>query len=138
MEALKVQSQIRNNAEEISTYFSDLAKWEKEIKVKDREIKSGRGVRGKPAVRTRAGAGTVRVDTGPAPEVPFISAPKNESNVDKGNSAARHTYDVGYKKWENFRESDEAAEVKNERSTPSPSTKGTLTQNSNTFICIML
>lgn len=98
MDALKVQSQIRNNAEEISGYFSELAKWEKEIKVKDKNIKLGKGIRGRAPVRTRAGAGTVQVESGPAPAT--------HAAGDKKTSAAKHTYDVGYKKWENFKEDD--------------------------------
>ena len=119
MEALKVQNQIRNNAEEISTYFSDLAKWEREIKVKDRDIKTGRGVRGRAPVRTRAGAGTVQVDSGPAPVPPPGPAVKLGADSDKGASAAKHTYDVGYKKWENFKECDESPEETDKSNAPS-------------------
>jgi hypothetical protein len=102
MDALKVQNQIRSNAEEISGYFSDLAKWEKDIKVKDRDIKTGRGVRGRAPVRARTGAGTVEVKSGPAP------APTTAKSADKKTSAAKHTYDIGYKKWEQFQEGEDA------------------------------
>lgn len=98
MEALKVQNQIRSNAEEISGYFSDLAKWEKEIKVKDRDIKTGKNVKGRVPIKARSGAGTVAVASGPAP----IST--STIIADKKISAAKHTYDIGYKKWENFHE----------------------------------
>jgi hypothetical protein len=38
MEALKVQTQIRQNAEEVSTFLSDLNKWENRAKAKDTVI----------------------------------------------------------------------------------------------------
>ena len=34
--SLKVQAQIRQNAEEVSGYLSELSKWEKSVKVKDK------------------------------------------------------------------------------------------------------
>lgn len=77
---LQVQNQIRNNAEEVSAYFADLSKWEKEIKVKDKRIQEK---------AQKSSSNSVS-----------ITSPVNSSV----ESAAKHTYDVGYKKWENFDE----------------------------------
>lgn len=94
---LKVQAQIRQNAEEISSYLSDLNKWEKSIKKRDQKLRGLEGA--KPAPRSvRAGGGTVTVQ--PSTPATNISTPPQETG--KVNSAAKHTYDIGYKKWENF------------------------------------
>lgn len=88
MEALKVQNQIRQNAEEISGFFSDLAKWEKDIKLKDKKIQEKKNhatpVRGAGAIKISSTATTT---TSP------------NSNISKLNSAAQHTYDIGYERW---------------------------------------
>lgn len=88
--ALHVQNQIRNNAEEVNGFFQDMVKWEKDIKAKDTKIiqkKLTRQARSSASAPiTRQGAGTVAVSD---------SLP-----VNKGSSAACHTYDVGYNKWE--------------------------------------
>ena len=59
---MKMQHQIRQNADEISTMLESLGKWEKNMKSKDEEIrkarKAGPGVRG-----VRSGAGTVRTSS---------------------------------------------------------------------------
>jgi hypothetical protein len=39
---MRVQTQIRKNAEEVSTFLSELSKWEKQVKVKDECLKSKR------------------------------------------------------------------------------------------------
>lgn len=112
--ALHVQNQIRNNAEEVNGFFQDMVKWEKDIKVKDKKIiqkKLTKRTRSAPS--TRQGAGTVAVST---------TAP---ISVDKSTSAANHTYDVGYKKWEKIKitDSDELEEDDND---PTPSPNGDL------------
>jgi hypothetical protein len=38
--SLKIQAQIRHNAEEVSSYLSDLAKWESSAKQKDLQMKA--------------------------------------------------------------------------------------------------
>ena len=60
METIKVQAQIRHNAEEISSYLSDMAKWEKNITKKDAQIRGKTGVTAK-ALPIRPGSGTVKV-----------------------------------------------------------------------------
>ena len=86
MQALKVQNQIRQNAEEISGFFSDLMQWEKDIKVKDIKIQQKKGTH--TPVR---GSGTVKIQSTLVPE-----------SISKSHSAAQHTYDIGYEKWKNF------------------------------------
>jgi hypothetical protein len=39
METMKVQAQIRQNSEEISTYLTDLSKWEKTISARDQTLR---------------------------------------------------------------------------------------------------
>jgi hypothetical protein len=39
METLKVQAQIRQNSEEISSYLADLSKWEKQISTRDQALR---------------------------------------------------------------------------------------------------
>jgi hypothetical protein len=86
MQALKVQNQIRQNAEEISGFFSDLAKWEKDIKVKDKKIQQKKGSHA--PVR---GSGTVKIQS--------TSVEVQGASIPKSSSAAQHTYDIGYDKW---------------------------------------
>lgn len=105
---MKVQAQIRQNAEEISTYLSDLSKWEKSIKVRDKQL---RGVTSTNKAPVRASASSSVSSLEPsgsqaakATTVKAASA-KVSSSSESGfleTSAARHTYDVGYKKWEKF------------------------------------
>lgn len=90
MATLKVQAQIKQNAEEISSYFADLSKWEKSIKKRDGKLRgSESGSIRKPPVRV--GSGTVQATH------TVVDAPKT-----KTTSAAKHTYDTGYDKWNNF------------------------------------
>lgn len=98
--ALHLQNQIRNNAEEVNGFFQDMVKWEKDIKAKDKKIIQKKLTkRNSFAPSTRQGAGTVAVCT---------TAPA----ADKNTSAANHTYDVGYQKWEKIKisESDDLVE----------------------------
>jgi hypothetical protein len=81
---LEVQNQIRNNAEEVSSYFADLAKWEKEIQVKDKKLRQSSN---NNTQKQRS------VTSNSFNDVSIVS-----------ESAARHTYDIGYKKWEKFDE----------------------------------
>ena len=102
-----MQNQIRQNATEVSSYLQDLAKWEKSIKAKDKKIISKKG--SQPRAPVRAGVGTVSTtsilnnQTTPLAVVPgdksgLAVQDKKATGVDE--SAASHTYDKGYKKWE--------------------------------------
>jgi hypothetical protein len=96
MQALKVQNQIRQNAEEISGFFSDLVKWEKDIKIKDKKIQEKRG-----AAPIR-GSGTVKIQSTSSSLSPSHASPQpspSSSTIAKSHSAAQHTYDIGYEKW---------------------------------------
>jgi hypothetical protein len=117
MEALKIQTQIRHNSEEISSYFSDLVKWEKEIKKKDQRIQEKKSI----SLPVR-GAGTIRINSTPN-STSLSPSPSSSSssttlqshrheNISKISSAAQHTYDIGYKKWERFEEEEEEDEGK--------------------------
>jgi len=130
MGAMKVQSQIRQNADEVSNMMSALGKWEKKIAVKDEAIRVKKASKKAPA--PRAGAGTVPTKStvkatqakqiplainigSKLPEVPRadwcvgdpvrpdgVKPPPAATPTNKALSSASHTYDVGYKKWENF------------------------------------
>ena len=76
------------------------------MKSKDEEIrkarKAGPGVRG-----VRSGAGTVRTSSATAQpraseSTEAVPEASSSSSPGKAGSAAKHTYDVGYKKWEKF------------------------------------
>jgi len=135
---MAVQAQIRQNAEEVSNYLSDMVKWEKEVLKKDKKMTASKS-RKAPAVR--GGVGTVEIKSTPMNTETklvkkMIRVPKNinknaidkneavnennnleqqPSNV-KSTTAAKHTYDIGYKKWENFdvEEALKNVEVKSE------------------------
>lgn len=94
MEALKVQNQIRQNAEEISGFFHDLAKWEKDIKLKDKKIQEKKHTN--LPVR---GAGTVKIQS-------TSNSIASHTPVIKSNSAAQHTYDIGYDRWNKLDENE--------------------------------
>ena len=59
---LQIQTQIRHNAEEISTALSEMGKWEKQMKNRDGNIKAAhlKAVR-VPRAPIRSGVGTVPV-----------------------------------------------------------------------------
>lgn len=77
---MKIQSQIRQNAEEVSTYLSEMSKWEKQIKTKDTKIKTSKG-KGVRAASVRSGAGTVTTVAAPAAPGIVAEAPRNISSV---------------------------------------------------------
>ena len=79
----QLQAQIRQNAEEVSSYLSDMLKWENEIEKKDKNFrrKSSQVLR---QAKVRQGGGTVISNEQPVDLKP----------VDKNESDAKHTYDV--------------------------------------------
>ncbi|CAM9177812.1 unnamed protein product, partial [Chrysoparadoxa australica] len=113
------QARIRQNAIEMQDYLKDLGSWEKDIRKKDRKL--SKGVNRAPASTTgrssntgdvpavRAGGGKVSVG-----KVCKSSSQRETQGREKANqssnhassskpgSAAAHTYDKGYKKWERF------------------------------------
>ena len=108
MDTLQVQSRIRQNAEEMSSYLTDLSKWEKKMQVKDSTMRDSNTKKTQMAPR-RSGAGTIHTTTSAANIISheqnhteFQKIVTNQNIEQKAMSAARHTYDVGYKKWENY------------------------------------
>jgi hypothetical protein len=59
MDTMKVQSQIRQNAEEVSSYLSDMSKWEKNANRRVLVKKSSTNIT--KALPVRLGSGTVKV-----------------------------------------------------------------------------
>lgn len=128
---LKIQNQIRQNAEEVSSYLTDLSKWEKSMKQKEARVRGGAISQSPPLSSLTSsssssmkglnssnvnksindnlpvrGAGTVNITTGNS-----NADSSTSSSISK--SAASHTYDIGYKKWENFNENEEISHVQN-------------------------
>ena len=114
--AMLMQHQIRQNADEVSTMLQSLGKWEKNMKSKDDEARKAKKA-STSLHGVRSGAGTVRTSSVAAPsnfnsvgKSPIAktssnmpsSSTESSSGGGKARSAAKHTYDVGYKKWENF------------------------------------
>ena len=107
---MKVQTQIRQNAEEVSSYLSSLSTWQKSIKKKDQDLRA----RPPTASSAAAPAAPAAAPTGPrstaaahgpavrkgAGTVPTVALASSGGGASE--SAAKHTYDVGYKKWETF------------------------------------
>lgn len=90
MDTMKVQSQIRQNAEEVSSYLTDMQKWEKTINKRDNKKTTTTS----KALPVRVGSGTVKVIE--------KASSLDVSGAIKNNTAAGHTYDVGYQKWDKF------------------------------------
>ena len=61
MDTIKVQAQIRQNAEEISSFLADMSKWENSVKEKDSRLKKGNLSSSKNSLPVRDGSGTVQV-----------------------------------------------------------------------------
>jgi hypothetical protein len=108
-DSLKVQTQIRQNAEELSHYMVDLQKWEKTMNKKQKNSLPKNASKPLPI---RDG-GTVQFSK---------SKPTKSSNImpedEKSKTAAHHTYDIGYKRWENFDIEKACEDVDKEESIP--------------------
>ena len=92
-----LQHKIRADALEQQSALSSLQSWQAEIKAKDASLKTGAG-KALPAPRN------ARPSTSASgPDQGNSSEPRATNTETKtGNSAADHTYDKGYKKWEKF------------------------------------
>ena len=78
-----MQHKIRENAMAQSTFFQEMGQWEKDIRKRDKDMRKTKGT-------TKATApirGSKRIGV---------------QNTNAGETAARHTYDKGYGKWEAF------------------------------------
>jgi hypothetical protein len=105
---------IKNNAEELGQYLREMGAWESAVKKRDKVLALKRGG-GSAAARppVRAGGGLVPVGAtallAPA-SVPLLPPPPPArgqtsaaaAGLTREKSAAQHTYDKGYKKWEAF------------------------------------
>ena len=85
MDTLNVQSQIRQNAEEMSSYLSDISKWENKMKNKTNNSTNQNKNKPDNINQKIRESGTIKLNT-----TPILKAPDS------------HTYDKGYKKWETF------------------------------------
>jgi len=115
---LQVQARIRHNAEEMSSYLSDMYRWEKQIETKDKKMRKSTTKKTNPVPR-RKGYGTVHTTATSLDSVDSFSsneivAEQNNSNqmISKSSTAAHHTYDIGYKKWEKWND-EEQGETEN-------------------------
>jgi len=124
-----VSRSIRHQAEEHGAFLRDMAAWETEIKVRDKKITSKAAkMPAKCLPPVRASGGLVPVGSTslvPAPPRKKAAAHKNTRALKTpeaagggggakgapGGSAAAHTYDKGYKKWEAFDADAAEAEV---------------------------
>lgn len=124
METIKLQSQIRQNAEELSSYLTDINKWEQSM---NKTKKGGDNARntGKSSGAPIREAGTIKVRNN-------ITASTSDTEV---KSADSHTYDKGYKKWENFdvKAALDNLEVNDNEIQTSPSTTATSTNPDDDF-----
>ena len=109
---MKIQTQIRQNAEEISTFLTDLGKWEKSIKIRDKQLKRTDNNSKKIEIRSTGASGEPKLTEIESPQIP-VSAATEAKGVE--NSAAKHTYDVGYAKWEKFDCDSEVIDTPNDR-----------------------
>ena len=81
---MKVQAQIRQNAEEVSSYLSDMSKWEKTI-----NSKPARRVVTAPRASIRPGSGTVKViEKAPIVSDSDATADQGSINEDKESNAS--------------------------------------------------
>ena len=99
------QAAIRQQAEEQQDSLADLASWMSSIKKKDERLRAAVPVPGPPRQSPR-----------PPPTPPVASVHRGENN-----SAADHTYDRGYRKWEAF--DVDAALQDDDDGTPSPAAR---------------
>ena len=111
MNSLRTQHKIKNDAEELTAYLKDMGSWENAVRKKDRAISKKSGAsKGSSSLRTvppvRASGGTVPLGaTATLLATPVAAAPPATGKVaakKNGTTAAAHTYDRGYKKWEDF------------------------------------
>jgi tetratricopeptide (TPR) repeat protein len=103
---IQLQTQIRQNAEEVSTYLQDMLRWEKEIEGKDRALADKR--KHQPPMRSMS-ASSSSSSSSPRREVGTVYSAieevvsdRDSNSATKAHSAARHTYDVGYKQWDSL------------------------------------
>ncbi|KAH8090163.1 hypothetical protein JL720_6473 [Aureococcus anophagefferens] len=117
--SMRMQYQIRENAKQQNDTMMSFASWQKDIGEKDRQQREKSAaplppVRGGARVGVRnsaagaaegASAHVAAASAGgaaSAPLKPAARAARSQRRAAPGESAAKHTYDKGYKKWEDF------------------------------------
>lgn len=122
MDTLKVQNQIRNNADEISNYLNDLMKWEAKIQHTDQAIRERKHKKGGTTNKqTEVHVQSVcqhSQDSGAVGSTESARKLSSTAPTHKEASAAKHTYDVGYKKWEKINVDDLMNDIDEESSSP--------------------
>jgi hypothetical protein len=134
---VKVQARIRHNAEEVAAYMADLAKWEQSMnnrsRVRTTRAPPGGGgtevrttstettARPRSTAGPRQGAGTVTVSASSETSPPALVTPGLGASS-SSSSAAAHTYDKGYRRWDSFNPD----ECEDDESPPIPGAGGTV------------
>ena len=120
LRSFHMQNKIRHDTMKLNEQFADLSRWEKSIKRKDEELQHKSRARQRRQVPVRGSSrnrssNTVRTHmkaaakSAPLEEIQkkSVAASKQSGGGSKegaqtSGSAAKHTYDKGYKKWEKF------------------------------------
>ena len=84
---MTIQARMRKEAEEQADALSTVRSWMGDIAKKDQDLQNRQSNR------------STRLESNSSSEV---KKGKTETSVTQGESAAKHTYDKGYKRWENF------------------------------------
>lgn len=84
---MTIQARMRKEAEEQADALSTVRSWMGDIAKKDQDLQNRQSNR------------STRLESNSSSDV---KKGKTESSVTQGESAAKHTYDKGYKRWENF------------------------------------
>lgn len=84
---MTIQARMRKEAEEQADALSTVRSWMGDIAKKDQDLQNRQSNR------------STRLESNSSSEV---EKGKTENSVTQGESAAKHTYDKGYKRWENF------------------------------------
>lgn len=92
---VKLQHQIRQNAAEMQSYFTELSDWEKSIKKKDISL-SKNSLKRKETPPIRQSAGTIGFKCSDT-----VSSTHPMEKQDSRDPSS-HVYDKGYKKWDSF------------------------------------
>lgn len=104
---IALQARIRAEAEQQQVALGDLVRWMGKIKQKDELVKDGRWRPAAAAAPGPASSAAKSLPSAPPSTKPAVAtagataaSPANAAG--KVASAASHTYDVGYKKWQSF------------------------------------
>jgi len=104
---MEIQHRIRQNALLTREYLTDLNRWEENIRKKDEKRKTKKKkTRSLPPVRGSSVLSTTSTSNNKSraydPRLGRCVPKESSTTKKKDKSAASHTYDKGYKKWESF------------------------------------